>query len=162
MEQENQDTTNEKKEDLLADSCGLYLTCYYCSTKIHPAKAEQRSRTNLFLKDRHDYLNFRLSKTEDTCCPKCAKKLPACSVCLFPIEVNGQTKISKLGMVNSQSDLRKEEETKGRNSMYIWCTRCRHGGHLNHYREWFKTFYACPFSECKCRCMDKLPEEEKM
>lgn len=140
-------------EDLQSNISGLYLTCYYCGTKIHSDKIDQRSKTNLFLKDRHDYLNLRSSKTEDTCCPKCSKKLPSCSVCLFPIEVSGQTKITKIGIINSLTDLRKGEGN-GKNSRYIWCTRCRHGGHLDHYTEWFKTFLVCPFSECNCRCFD--------
>lgn len=97
-------------------------------------------------------------QNEDAYCPKCSKKLPACAVCLQPIEVCGQVRPSRKGYLESRRELIKEENKKGTNQRYFWCTKCRHGGHINHYLEWFEDFSVCPFSECKCKCVEKNPE----
>lgn len=35
---------------------------------------------------------------------------------------------------------------------FTWCQTCRHGGHAEHMREWFKRHNECPVSSCACRC----------
>jgi hypothetical protein len=37
---------------------------------------------------------------------------------------------------------------------YLWCTICRHGGHLDHINEWFSELNVCPVADCNCMCMD--------
>lgn len=37
---------------------------------------------------------------------------------------------------------------------YIWCTLCRHGGHIEHIREWFEELMVCPVADCNCMCLE--------
>lgn len=37
---------------------------------------------------------------------------------------------------------------------FSWCQTCKHGGHLNHLMDWFKSHDKCPFLHCKCRCLN--------
>ncbi len=46
------------------------------------------------------------------------------------------------------------EEKTGLDFKYIWCTKCRHGGHLDHIREWFTDLMVCPVVDCTCICLE--------
>ena len=37
---------------------------------------------------------------------------------------------------------------------YIWCTKCRHGGHIDHIKEWFADLLVCPVADCNCICLE--------
>ena len=37
---------------------------------------------------------------------------------------------------------------------YIWCTKCRHGGHLDHINEWFSELTICSVADCNCICLE--------
>ena len=37
---------------------------------------------------------------------------------------------------------------------FAWCQSCKHGGHIAHLIEWFKTHDKCPFLHCKCQCLN--------
>ena len=61
---------------------------------------------------------------------------------------------------HSSVDLKKEkaiepvEENKGHDPKYIWCSKCRHGGHLEHLKEWFTELMICPVADCGCICLE--------
>ena len=61
-------------------------------------------------------------------CPNrgCHKPLPACCVCLEPINVAP--------------------------TATVFCTTCRHGGHKDHLVDWFRTSDECPIAGCNCQC----------
>ncbi len=61
-------------------------------------------------------------------CPNrgCHKPLPACCVCLEPINVAP--------------------------TATVFCTTCRHGGHKDHLVDWFQTCDECPIAGCNCQC----------
>jgi len=40
------------------------------------------------------------------------------------------------------------------NCRFIWCTKCRHGGHLEHIKEWFLELMVCPIPDCICICVE--------
>lgn len=35
---------------------------------------------------------------------------------------------------------------------YVWCTRCLHGGHWSHVRDWLARYGVCSVEGCACRC----------
>lgn len=39
-------------------------------------------------------------------------------------------------------------------SNVIWCMNCRHGGHVDHMKEWFEELTVCPNSSCNCICLE--------
>lgn len=61
----------------------------------------------------------------------CKMLPPSCCICLLPI------------------DFKTDESTK---ASYVWCTFCKHGGHLEEMKEWFENFLMCPESKCECVC----------
>lgn len=142
-------------QEIFKNACKLNLLCSFCGTTITPHHTQQRQVKITSLKNEN--LNFRPSKSSNTACPKCSKKLPLCSVCLYPIEISNQEKMTKICSVNSLGALDEDDdnEINKENKRYIWCTKCRHGGHMDHISEWFREFIVCPFSECKCRCAEK-------
>ena len=44
---------------------------------------------------------------------------------------------------------------------FSWCQTCKHGGHLNHLMDWFKTHEHCPFLHCKCQCLNSDNHHER-
>lgn len=88
------------------------------------------------------------------------KKLPNCAICLCPIEVNIPI-IKPKAIITSQSvsDLKRDNKTteledKHPELKYIWCTKCRHGGHLEHIKAWFNELVICPVADCSCICLE--------
>ena len=69
-------------------------------------------------------------------CPKCKYKFTKCSVCACPIKLSQNSN----------------------NECFVFCNKCSHGGHYDHYKGWFKEFNECPNSRCDCRCQQ---EDEK-
>jgi hypothetical protein len=47
-----------------------------------------------------------------------------------------------------------EEEYKVPDLKYLWCTKCRHGGHIDHIKEWFTDLMICPVADCNCLCLE--------
>ncbi len=71
-----------------------------------------------------------IKNKNDDICPECKRNLSKCSVCRCPIKLN----------INLN------------NETFIYCTKCSHGGHYDHYQGWFKEFNECPNSQCDCLC----------
>lgn len=64
----------------------------------------------------------KIIKPNTYMCPSCNKNVFLCSYCHLPVK-----------------------------RLYIWCSACCHGGHLNHMTKWFKNNTKCP-SGCGCNC----------
>ena len=78
-------------------------------------------------------LFFNQSMGNDDICPKCKHNFIKCSVCLCPMKLSKNNK----------------------NESIIFCTKCHHGGHYEHYAGWFEEFNECPNSKCNCRCQEE-------
>lgn len=148
-------------QDVLENACKFNLACSFCGTTITPHHGQQRQIETTSLKN--EKLHLRPPKSSNNACPQCSRKLPLCAVCLYPIEISNQEKIVKICSVNSLGALDEEDDNDSNkeNQRYIWCTKCRHGGHMDHISEWFREFLVCPFSECKCRCAEKTVVDKK-
>ena len=107
------------------NECEVRLTCYFCNTILFP--------DNQFITNK---------------CPKCHKFLPKCSICFFPIKINENNSVPFKNFIYNNNN-------NNNNYEFIFCTKCKHGGHINHYLEWFEEFNVCPFSECNCLCIDE-------
>ena len=70
-------------------------------------------------------------------CPSCKNKLSRCSVCSCPIKLSN----------------------KSNNECLVFCIKCSHGGHYEHYKGWFREFNECPNSQCDCRCQQEEIKE---
>eukprot|EP01086_Lenisia_limosa_P014353 TRINITY_DN44713_c0_g1_i1.p1 TRINITY_DN44713_c0_g1~~TRINITY_DN44713_c0_g1_i1.p1 ORF type:complete len:233 (-),score=7.41 TRINITY_DN44713_c0_g1_i1:16-693(-) len=75
-------------------------------------------------------------------CNNCRKPLPACVVCLYPMEIPGDS------APPLPPDL-----------LFTWCQKCGHCGHAGHYRKWFSESGSdeCPAPGCTCKCLKHDP-----
>ena len=107
------------------EKCTLIYTCSYCGTKLNTIK---KNSSENFMDN-----SVMKNKNYDICSDiKCQRNLCKCSVCGCPIKLN----------INSNSE------------KFIYCIKCSHGGHFDHYQGWFKEFNECPNSKCDCRCQE--------
>ena len=111
--------------------CVLIFTCSYCGKKLNTIKnnLSDNSRDN----------NTIMKNRSIDICPgqDCKRNFCKCSVCGCSIKLN----------LNLN------------NEAFIYCTKCSHGGHYDHYQEWFKEFNECPNSKCFCRCQEELDKD---
>ena len=70
-------------------------------------------------------------ENKDDICQNCKNYFTKCSVCLCPLKLS-----------------------KDNSVCIIYCTKCCHGGHYEHYQGWFNEFNECPNSKCNCRCQE--------
>jgi len=63
-------------------------------------------------------------------CPECKNELMHCSVCQYPF---GHVTLVK-------------------QSWFITCDKCKHGGHMDHLKTWFERHNLCPAPGCDCEC----------
>ena len=132
----------------------LDARCNYCSVSLSGAR-KQEGITNQWLSRAKDVLS---------CCPRCRKPLPRCSICLL-----------SLGCLNPYMELKKAgAKNRGVNDLsslaslpfaewFTWCMRCKHGGHAHHLVGWFANHDTCPVSGCDCQCqfdgIEKLKQQ---
>ena len=90
-------------------------------------------KMDTFGKDDENKNSFTNGIINDDICPKCRFKFSKCSVCLCPINLS----------------------KKANNKCIVFCNKCLHGGHYDHYKGWFKEFNECPNSKCDCRCQQE-------
>ena len=92
-----------------------------------------------------------------SCCPRCRKPLPRCSICLL-----------SLGCSNPYMELMNRGAAHdGSSSLaslpfaewFTWCKRCKHGGHAHHLVGWFANHDTCPVSGCDCQCQFEVVEK---
>ena len=123
-----EETDNDK-------SCKLVLSCNYCGKKLPENPNEKKmAPKGLFRKVK---ANNICNSKDSSKCEECQHYLPICSVCYIPI------RIEKKNTNNESNDY-----------IYCWCCKCKHGGHAEHYEEWFEEFDICPFESCKCKCKE--------
>jgi hypothetical protein len=96
---------------------------------------------------------------------QCGKSIPACAVCLVPTGViNYQVELQKSRTtdMNAQGLKMPQSSTATSNIImrrdlemwFLWCQKCKHGGHAQHILEWFVKdgHQECPVSDCECHC----------
>ena len=125
------DESESEKDRNRNEKCILLFTCSYCGKKLNTLNInEDDNSSSGYEKDNIFYQNM----ANDYICSGCNKTyLKKCSVCLCAIKIN-----------------------KNYNSgCIIFCTKCSHGGHYEHYKEWFTYLNECPNSKCDCRCQEE-------
>ena len=130
MDNLNDESDGEKSRNP-NDKCILIFTCSYCGKKINTLKKNEDDKSLSYEKDNNF---FYQNMANDYICSGCNKTyLKKCSVCLCPIKIS-----------------------KNLNSECItFCTKCSHGGHYEHYKEWFTYLNECPNSKCNCICQEE-------
>jgi len=63
------------------------------------------------------------SRTIGSLCSECHELLASCAICQLPVS-----------------------------GIFVWCQGCAHGGHIEHWNEWFKNFNVCP-TGCLHQCI---------
>ncbi len=136
MEIQNDNESIKTNTSFNKDKCILLYTCYHCGLKINTIQndSNSQSNSNYFKEKIGNYL--KEIKTDDICLD-CKRNFVKCSVCLCPIKLN-----------------------KDNNECIIYCAKCFHGGHYEHYKEWFNEFNECPNYNCNCRCQEDPPKIE--
>jgi hypothetical protein len=147
----------------------ITIDCLYCNKSISLNEAMRQNRK---------FLNSHSkSKSKMLCCYYCKKALPRCSVCLLNMgainpyleEVFQQNKRTFAQSSYGEYKLRasSRQATGGDaqqpsqqahvsipfNDWWVWCQKCKHGGHSSHLHEWFELHDVCPVSECPCTCL---------
>jgi hypothetical protein len=120
----------------LAVPAQLEARCNYCSMPLSGIRRQEAGTANQWLS--------KLSNMKPvlSCCPRCRKPLPRCSICLL-----------SLGCLNPYTELTKERNTNlPFAEWFTWCMSCKHGGHAHHLVGWFANHETCPVSGCTCRC----------
>ncbi|KAL9648672.1 hypothetical protein ABK040_016301 [Willaertia magna] len=116
------------------------VKCVFCNQSLH------HSSLLLSKGGRQAQLATKQGNTSSmpktTSCPSCRKPLPKCSVCLMPF--------------GSPPHSMGSSQTSDLDFSFAWCTRCKHGGHVKHLLDWFKTHEECPVSDCTCKCFSYL------
>ena len=116
-----------------------------------------------------------------TVCPKCGHHLPRCGVCNLWLgvpdpsynrwykteedkdEMIGKIKGSKSsfgGVIEPQTDeeIKRDEWDARMGHFTVFCTKCSHGYHASHARDWFQGYSGrpghrvCPVVDCSCLC----------
>jgi hypothetical protein len=82
-------------------------------------------------------------------CPHCGRPLPRCLICK---RVCIQQHSSSKSVQMDEWLVLPNKFVYSFISRFIWCSKCAHGGHLGHLREWFKMNKLCPAGNCKCSC----------
>lgn len=126
------DISISSQKTLQKTSKSIFLLCSFCGKSVSAALAQEDLKMS----------RNQMQGNKCSSCPNCRKPLPRCSLCLLhmgtalPSSVYNPTNI------------------KSRNikSWFTWCQSCRHGGHLVHINEWFKTHTECPVTCCNCHC----------
>ena len=128
------ESPNDQKEDTDSDKinncleqCVLKFTCSYCGNKLDTF-TKNKKENKYPLKQINTF-----SIINDDKCPQCKVKLSKCSVCSCPVKLSN----------------------KSNNECLVFCNKCSHGGHYEHYKGWFQEFNECPNSKCNCRCQQE-------
>ena len=126
MESQSEHKDEESEKNIGYNKCILSLICSKCGKKLSSFITNQLSnkKNNCFSSDKNKNI------INDNECPYCNFNLSRCSVCSCPI---------KLDILSNKECL-------------AYCNKCLHGGHYNHYKDWFKEFTECPNSKCSCQC----------
>lgn len=108
----------------------IFLLCTFCGKSVSATANED-------IRMRNQMQGSKLSA-----CPHCRKPLPRCSLCLLHMGTS----------LPSTSYNPTNIKSRPVSSWMTWCQSCRHGGHLVHIQEWFKTHQECPVTCCNCKC----------
>ncbi len=156
MSEKGEQIHNENQLDT-STPLELYLACFFCGFTIKTNKKDTNNFPSV-LKDRGDSLWRPNRLIDGTVCPCCSKKIPSCSICQSSIEINNtnnnnvKNNISNRSFNNLKDTDKNENEDDKKSFRYIWCVKCKHGGHVEHYLDWFNEFYVCPSFDCNCKC----------
>ncbi|EJD02917.1 WD40 repeat-like protein [Fomitiporia mediterranea MF3/22] len=83
-------------------------------------------------------------------CPWCGRALPRCAVCLMSVCVIPDTGLETDALHSSFRDTIDDA--------FVFCQKCRHGGHASHIIFWFfkedgtRRHRTCPVADCDCYC----------
>ncbi|KAL5528601.1 hypothetical protein ACEPAF_7737 [Sanghuangporus sanghuang] len=83
-------------------------------------------------------------------CPWCGRALPRCCVCLMSICIIPDT--------GRDSDHLHSSFRDTIDDAFVFCQKCRHGGHASHLMSWFfeddgsQRHRTCPVADCDCYC----------
>lgn len=108
----------------------IFLLCTFCGKSVSATANED-------IRVRNQMQGSKLSA-----CPHCRKPLPRCSLCLLHMGTSLPTTTYNPTNIKSRPV----------SSWMTWCQSCRHGGHLVHMVQWFKTHQECPVTCCNCKC----------
>jgi hypothetical protein len=120
----------------------IFLRCHFCGSSL-PIDSMQKHTHAQFLKKQRPIIN---------CCPNCKKPLPRCYVCLLYMGLlNPQLECARETQRRIRMASERAEEDRDRDrdrdkdyyalsssKWFIWCQRCRHGGHSVCIEQWFK------------------------
>lgn len=136
--------------------------CNYCSVSLSGVSRRQQDGISS-----NEWLSR--SKNVLSCCPKCRKPLPRCSICLLSLGcLNPYAEFKKTpachiasnsvsnrgggGQFNKNNDFVSSLANLPFAEWFTWCMKCKHGGHAHCLVEWFSDHNTCPVSGCDCQC----------
>ena len=139
----------------------VFLRCHFCSASL-PADASQKQPNVAWQKKQGSLL-----KT----CSNCKKALPRCYVCLMHLGmVNPQVEANRYMMHKraasssisisgggASTDEQPEHSSLPLAHWFLFCQRCKHGGHAECIESWFETrpvkqMALCGVNGCQCVC----------
>ncbi|QIW95509.1 hypothetical protein AMS68_001027 [Peltaster fructicola] len=134
-------TTREGRSLIEVTVPAARLRCVHCQAKLGRStdasarQAEQSRKSSM------------PSANAGIVCLKCKREMPRCSVCTLwlgaPDPRRGRAVVAKNKTAQSVEAMDK---------MLVFCTKCDHGSHAHHAKEWFSQYNICPVPDCACTC----------
>ena len=148
---EADDQKSQNNQDNITE---LSLACWFCGEPICSKKNDLGKRPRIIYNKKQNSSMYGVG--DENTCKNCGRKFPMCSVCERPIEINNKVQTSRMGTVKSSKELKcLEEDVKGADQLFVWCSKCDHGGHVDHYKDWFEDCRECPAENCECNCKEE-------
>jgi hypothetical protein len=108
------------------ESHSMMIKCKFCNQSISTEK-------------KRAFRKYGGGTTIASACPNCSKPLPTCSIC-------------EMSYGSSCWSFGSDKVTNSLDYTFVWCTQCKHAGHMKHLSDWFETHTVCPVPGCECIC----------
>lgn len=151
----------------------MCLKCTYCSVPLPVDPMDKKHVGSSWMRKQRPIMS---------CCPNCKRQLPRCYVCLFftgvlnpqmelkviakrrEIEHNTAVALNSIATGSTLTDfgIHVHDKSSAINNVennlfemgkwFMWCQKCKHGGHAGCLEGWFTTRVACGVNGCTCVC----------
>ena len=155
----------------------MCLKCTFCSVPLPVDPMDKKHVSSTWMRKQRPVMS---------CCPNCKRQMPRCYVCLFftgvlnpqmelkvvakrrEIEHATATALNLVATASNIGDLGAQVNEKvsaldgissnifKMSKWFMWCQKCKHGGHAGCLDDWFTTRQTCGVNGCPCICRNSV------
>ena len=157
----------KRNGDRLIKPAGRQITlrCAHCNSSLAHPQDENKHRAQVSFSSTTKASQGQvanparnIAQAAGTVCPRCARHLPRCSICMLWLGAPDSSK-GKLGNRALVSDIvadreqgSAKRETELLSHFVTFCASCGHASHAQHAKHWFSKHGMCPVPDCQCLC----------